>query len=155
MPGTYDFSNWGVSNNVTPYNFGGTDFTGFSGLNNYGQVSATGGFNAAVPDSLGNTMDASGAAGGLFANSGLGLNIPTLELGLKGIGSAASLFTGLQALGLAKDQFSYQKSMADKNYTNSKMSYNTALEDKANGRASVTGQSAADTAAYIAAHKLS
>jgi hypothetical protein len=150
---TYDF-NYGAMNPNTPSPFQvptgmGVDPANqnYGSLNGFGMGSPTLGANAGSI-----TPGVPGAA--TPALGGLGMNLPTLQLGLQGAGTLANLYAGIQALGLAKDQFGFQKDMANKNYTNSVSSYNTSLEDKANARASVTGQSAADTAAYIAAHKL-
>ncbi|WP_244832395.1 hypothetical protein [Caballeronia sp. TF1N1] len=155
MPGTYDF-NWGAAASPQFTMPGGvaTPVYGYNSINQYGMASPT--LGSAVPDlggTLGTTQSLAGAtaqAPGAFA--GLGLNLPTLQLGLDSIGKIGSLYAGLSSLGLAKDQFSFQKDMANKNYTNSVSAYNTSLEDRANARASVDGSNAA---AYIAAHKLS
>lgn len=88
-------------------------------------------------------------------NQTLGMNIPTMQLGLGGIQTLAGLYTGLQSLGLAKDQFNFQKGLAQTNLNNSVQSYNTSLTDRANARAVVEGQSNADRDAYINANKLS
>lgn len=127
-----------------PSNLGNT--YDFGAINSYGM--------GATPTLGANTSGtiAGSAPQGLLAGSGLGLNLPTLQLGLDSLGKLGSLYTGIQALGLAKDQFSFQKDMANKNYTNQVSTYNTSLEDKARGRASVDGSNAD---AYIAAHKLS
>jgi len=134
---------------------GGTPVYGYNSLNQYGLPSGT--FGSNVPDlggTIGTTQGLAGSTPQAPALGGLGLNLPTLQLGLQGLGTAANLYSGIKALGLARDQFSFQKAMADKNYANSVTSYNTSLEDRANARASVTGQSSADTQAYINAHKL-
>lgn len=119
-----------------------TGTAGFGSLNTFGMPSATGGGN--LP-SLG-----SGATPG-----GFGMNIPTLQLGLGGLSTLTNLYTGLKALGLAQDQFNFQRDMTNKNYANSVAAYNTSLTDKANSRAVVEGQSNTDRDAYIAANRLS
>lgn len=154
MAGTYDL-NWGAA--ASPQfslNGGSSPVYGYNSINQYGMGSPT--LGAGVPDlggTLGTTAGLAGAAGagspGAFA--GLGLNLPTLQLGLDSIGKFGSLYAGIQSLGLAKDQFAFQKDMAGKNYNNSVSSYNTSLADRANARQSVDGSNAA---AYIAAHKL-
>jgi hypothetical protein len=146
LPQTYNF---GQGDNVTPYPFqmpaGSGQPWDFSGINSYGMGGTpTLGANAA------GTI-AGATPKGFFDGSGLGMNLPTLQLGLDTVGKLGSLYAGISALGLAKDQFGFQKNMAEKNYTNSVSSYNTSLEDRANARASVDGSNAA---AYIAAHKL-
>ncbi|MFP3556412.1 hypothetical protein SB861_37715 [Paraburkholderia sp. SIMBA_049] len=145
--------NFGAGNNVTPYNFtvptglgvNGNSFD-FSSLNNFGLASPTQGANAGGIAGLG------GVAGS--PSNGLGMNLPTFQLGLSGLSTLANLYTGLKSLGLAQDQFSFNKDMTAKNYANSVASYNTALSDKANARAVTEGQSTAARDAYINANRL-
>jgi hypothetical protein len=147
MPQTYDFG--GGNNNVSPFSFqmpnGSAQPWDFSAINSYGMggtptlgANGSGAISGAMPK-------------GLLDGTGLGMNMPTLQLGLDSLGKIGNLYAGISALGLAKDQFGFQKDMAQKNYANSVSSYNTSLEDRANSRASVDGSNAA---AYIAAHKL-
>jgi hypothetical protein len=132
---------------AVPTGLGVSNTSGYGAINSFGMGSPTLG---ASTDSTAGVLGGSAIAG----SSGLGANLPTLQLGLSGLSTLANLYTGIQALGLAKNQFSFQKDLAQKNYNNSVSTYNTSLEDRANARASVTGQSAADTQAYINAHKL-
>jgi hypothetical protein len=144
--------NYGAST-VTPYNFtlptglvGGNGYD-YSSLNGYGLGSPTDGANSGLSTaSLGSTAG---------ATSGLGLNVPTMQLGLSGLSTLANLYSGLKSLGLAQDQFNFQKNLANTNLANSVTSYNTALTDKATARAVTEGQSNATRDAYIAANKLS
>jgi hypothetical protein len=151
---TYDF-NYGAMNPNTPSPFSVPTGMGVAPNSfNYGPLDTAGmGGSPTLGANAGNLALPGGATppGGM---AGIGMNLPTAQLGLSGISTLANLYTGLQALSMAKQQFGFQKDMAQKNYTNSVSNYNTSLEDRANARASVTGQSAADTAAYIAAHKL-
>lgn len=151
--------NFGANSSVAPYNFtsglGTGGVYGYNSLNSFGMGAPT--LGSGVPD-LGGTVANTSApgTGALGASaSGLGANLPTLQLGVQGLSSLASLYTGLKALGLAKDQFSFQKDLASKNYANSVASYNTQLSDRANARAATENQSPASAQAYINANKLS
>jgi hypothetical protein len=148
----FDF-NFGAGNNVTPYNFSvptgmgvNSGQSGYGSLNTFGMPSPTSGAN---PD----TISGLGSVPG--ANGGLGLNIPTLQLGLQGLSSIANLYTGLKALGLAQDQFSFQKQLSQTNLNNSVQSYNTALSDRANARGVAEGQTPGQVQSYINSNKLS
>lgn len=151
--------NFGANSSVTPYNFtsgmGTGGVYGYNSLNSYGMSSPT--LGSGVPD-LGGTVANSSAAGISApggAGAGLGMNIPTLQLGFQGISSLANLYTGLKALGLAQDQLSFQKQFAQKNLDNSTASYNTALTDRATARGVTEGQSPAQVQSYINSNKLS
>jgi hypothetical protein len=147
--------NFGAGNSVTPYNFGGTNYGGYGSLNQYGMSTPTLGSAAQQSPVLGNTLEDGASTSGLFSGSGLGANMPTLQLGLGGLTTLTNLYAGLKSLGLARDQFDFQKQFAQKNLANSTAAYNTALTDKATARAVTEGQSNADRDAYIAANKLS
>lgn len=91
------------------------------------------------------------------ANTGnleFGMNIPSFQLGLQGLGTLGNLWGSLQSTKLAKDAFNFQKGMAEKNYVNSIKSYNTALSDRAIARGKVQGDSADTTQSYIDSNKL-
>lgn len=100
--------------------------------------------------------NAGGVTGGVTNNGMLdfGMNIPTFQLGLQGLGTLGNLWGGFQATKLAKDAFNFQKDMAQKNYANSIKSYNTALTDRAIARGKVQGDSADVTQQYIDQNKL-
>ena len=57
-------------------------------------------------------------------------NTNTVGLGFQGLNSLAGLYTGLQQLKLAKDQFDFTKQYATTNLNNQTRAYNTQLEDK-------------------------
>ena len=84
----------------------------------------------------------------------IGYNIPTLQLGMQGLGTLGSLWGGYQSQKLARDSFNFQKGMAEKNYANQIKSYNTALTDRATTRGFVQGDSAEATQQYINENKL-
>lgn len=67
---------------------------------------------------------------GLLEGTGLGFNMPTMQLGLQGLGSLASLWMGNKSLGMAKDQFNFTKDMTNTNLNNQLQTYNTSLEDR-------------------------
>lgn len=116
----------------------------YGSLNGFGQPSPTLGANTA------------GLFGGGTPNAtgGFGLNIPTFQLGLQGVSSLANLYTGLKSLGLAQDQFNFQKGITQQNLANQTQSYNTALTDRATARGVTEGQSSDQVQAYINANKL-
>ena len=91
-----------------------------------------------------------GSANGL----GFGFNIPTAQLGLGAVNTAASLWGGLQAQKLARDQFNFTKNLATTNLANQTQSYNTALTDKINARAKTQGMTAQETQAYLDKNRL-
>lgn len=90
------------------------------------------------------------------ASNGLnfGFNIPTAQLALGGINTAAGLWGGLQAQKLAREQFDFTKNMANRNLANQTQSYNTALTDKINARAKTQGMTAQEAQAYLDKNRL-
>lgn len=74
----------------------------------------------------------------LFKNSDGSWNLQGIGAGIQGLGSLASafgnLYMGNKALKFAKDQFNFQKDLANTNLNNSIKSYNTKLGDIANTR---------------------
>lgn len=90
------------------------------------------------------------------ANSQLefGMNIPTFQLGLQGLGTIGNLWGTLQSTKLAKDNFKFQKMMGERNLANQIKSYNTALTDRATTRGFVQGDSKDSTQSYINTNKL-
>ena len=84
----------------------------------------------------------------------IGYNIPTLQLGMKGLGTMGNLWGTFQSNKLAKDALNFQKSMAEKNYANQLKSYNTALTERATTRGFVQGDTAEQTQQYINDNKL-
>ena len=83
-----------------------------------------------------------------------GMNIPSFQLGLTGLGAMGNLWGTYQSNKLARDSFNFQKSMAEKNYANQIKSYNTALTDRATTRGFVQGDSTETTQQYINDNKL-
>ncbi|WP_288975514.1 hypothetical protein [uncultured Methanosphaera sp.] len=107
----------------------GSDFSAFNQLAN----------NNPLGSSVGSWWD--GFSGGLkntFLNSDGSWNLQNIGAGIQGLGSLAgafgNLYMGNKALKFAKDQFNFQKDLANTNLNNSIKSYNTKLGDIANTR---------------------
>ena len=83
-----------------------------------------------------------------------GLNLDGIGSIMDGIGSAVSIYTALSNLGLAKDQFRFQKDAYNTNLQNQTQSYNTALEDRTRARNHTQGGTSADVDSYLAQHSL-
>ena len=80
-------------------------------------------------------------------------NLETAAVGIYGLQALGNLYMGYKGLDLAKDQFAFQKGLAEKNMANSIKNYNTELAHKAKMR--YAGQkSAADIDAYVSANSL-
>lgn len=79
-----------------------------------------------------------------------GIVAPTLQ----GLGSLFSAWTGMQSLGLAKDQLQFQKDAYNTNLNNSIQSYNTQLEDRIRGRTSNYAGKEEDVQTYLANNRL-
>lgn len=73
--------------------------------------------------------------------SGLGVNMPTFQLGLQGLMGLGNLYFADQANGLANKSFDLTRKTAENNYRNTVQSYNTALEDQRNVRGFMEGKS--------------
>lgn len=103
------------------------------------KASANSADNNPLDSSTGSWWD--GFSGGLkntFLNSDGSWNLQNIGAGIQGLGSLASafgnLYMGNKALKFAKDQFNFQKDLANINLNNSIRSYNTKLGDIANTR---------------------
>lgn len=80
-------------------------------------------------------------------------NLKTAAVGIQGLQALGNMYMGYKGLDLAKDQFAFQKGLAEKNMANSIKNYNTELAHKAKMR--YAGQkSAADIDAYVSANSL-
>lgn len=107
----------------------GSDFSAFNQLANNNLLgSSTGSWWDGFNNGLKNT----------FLNSDGSWNLQNIGAGIQGLGSLASafgnLYMGNKALKFAKDQFNFQKDLANTNLNNSIKSYNTKLGDIANTR---------------------
>lgn len=88
------------------------------------------------------------------AGSGFGMNLGTLGAGIQGLNALSGLIQGNKAYGLAKDQFKFQKNLANTNLNNSIKSYNTALEDRLTARGKMQGDDPILTQEQIDRNKL-
>lgn len=119
----------------------------------------TSGANMTVPTALNTSKNWTppnykGGPAGSGAGTGLGMNVGTGQLALSGLGSLAGLWQAGQQNKMAKEQFSFQKNMANTNLNNQMKSYNTALEDRMTTRGAMEGRDAAYTASEIDRRKL-
>lgn len=112
------------------------------------------GNRTAVPPTGGN-QSMLGGLGDRLSNAGLGLNLPTMQLGLSGLDALNSIFQGRQANKLARDQLNFARDVTNTNLNNQVQSYNTALEDRARSRGVVEGRSNDYTDEYIERNRLS
>lgn len=96
-----------------------------------------------------------GIAGGWNSQgNGLGFNLGTAQLALGGLNSLGNLWGAFQANKMAKEQFAYQRNLANANYDNQVASYNTALADRGRSRASIENRDPSYGTQYYEANKL-
>jgi len=86
--------------------------------------------------------------------SGFGFNMPTLALGLQGLGSLGSLYMGTKSLGLANKQFESAQKFATANLANQTHAYNDTLAQRIRRVGSGNGTSKEEMDAEIAQRKL-
>lgn len=72
----------------------------------------------------------------------------------QGIGALAGAWNAHRGLGLARDQFRFQKEAYNTNLANSIQSYNTSLEDRIRGRTSDYEGKEQDVQGYLNRHSL-
>lgn len=108
-----------------------------------------------APSVSGNSASFASPAASLGAGSGIGLNLGTLGAGFQGLSALSGFLQGNKALNLAKDQFKFQKGLANTNLNNSIKSYNTALEDRLTARGAMQGDDPAATQERIDRNRLS
>ena len=85
-----------------------------------------------------------------------GWNMPSLELGIKGVSSLGQMWAAFKGLSQAKKEFEFNKRITEKNLANNTKSYNNALEDRIRARQSADGRMTdADVNKYIALNQLS
>ena len=105
------------------------------------------GFDLGTDGSITNTKGLMGAINRIGGLDGLG----DILGGVQGIGN---MFLAMKQLGMAKDQYKFQRQAYNTNLTNQKKTYNTALEDRARSRTAYEGGSMADMNAYLDKHRL-
>lgn len=130
--------------------FDGWNFTG----SNAGASGLGGNLFAGGTPNLGSGSGLPAAAGGAGGFQ-LGMNMPTLQMGIGALGTLGNLWGAFNANKLAKDQFKFTKSVTNTNLNNSIQSYNTALSDRINARAVAQGMSDQERDNYIASNRLS
>ena len=133
----------GVANSPLSTDYSNMDFSTLNGGSNVAnQFDWTKGYGAG------------GNSGAGSAQSTLGANIPTFQLGLSGLSAIGNLWGAFQSNKLANNQFDYTKQITNTNLANQIKSYNTSLSDRATSRASMEGWSDAQTQDYIDKNKL-
>ena len=156
---------------TSAFNFGGSGYnptasnvlTGLTGNTMLDATASLPAINTDYNPQYGNNsgFDWSGLSGGSdndgagSMQNSLGMNIPTFQLGLSGLSTIGTLWGAFQSSKLANQQFDYTKQITDKNLANQTQTYNTALSDRANARASMEGWTSAETQDYINKNKLS
>jgi hypothetical protein len=80
---------------------------------------------------------------------GLGLNIPTIGLGISGLQTLSNIWNAFQQTNLAKQQLAYTKEVGNANLGNQVKSYNTNLADRANTAAVMNGWDSNKLASYL------
>jgi hypothetical protein len=68
---------------------------------------------------------------------------------VSGLSDAMNAYVGLEQLDLAKDQFEFNKQLANRNLANQGLSYNTALEDRTKIGSALGGQTAEQSQARL------
>lgn len=124
---SFDFGTANVGSGMQPVNYG---FGGMVGAGAGGQ-----GFGV-NPNGVGGGMPPV-TAGGL----GFGMNANTFGAGFQGLSALTNLYTGLQGLKLAKQQFQFGKEMALRNEKNAVGDYNRSLEAQEGRKAITSGLS--------------
>ena len=84
----------------------------------------------------------------------LGFNVGTGQLAFSGLGALSNLWSGMQAVNLAKSQLAFQKGFANANLGNQIQSYNTTLADRARARGVTEGQPQSQVDQYVAQNRL-
>lgn len=153
---SYGSGGMGDLSSLSGYSTQGSSMFGGMGGGNLGlQMPGVGGSVAGAAPGIGGggAMSLDGAGGGILG--GLGMNIPTLQLGLGMLSSLGGLYGANQANKLARDSFNFSKGVTNTNLNNQIKSYNTALEDRARSRAVTEGRDASTADDYISRNRLS
>ncbi len=126
------------------------NFTGSPNTNQYGPLSvASHGFTASTPTATATQDFNPSTWDSLFGytdqNTGVqhaGTFLPTAQA----VGGLAQSWLGFQNLGLAKDQFNFQKGAFNDQFNQQVSQYNTSINDRANSRGYLTD---AQKASYV------
>lgn len=137
----YDFMNPGGNQNNQ------------NGAMNWMQALDFSGNRTAVPGSQ--TGTGIGGITDKLSEAGIGMNMPTFQLGIGALGALNGIWQGRQANSLARDQFNLARNVTNTNLNNQIQSYNTALEDRARSRGVMEGRSGDYTDEYIERNRLS
>lgn len=123
-----------------------------------------------TPDWMANGQSAPGSGGGWLSgifgrggntpgapgsdSSGFGWNLGTGRLAFAGLGTLASLWSGMQAQKLAKESLAFTRDVTNTNMRNQLQTYNTNLEDRIRARAATEGMSQQEVDSYLARNRL-
>jgi hypothetical protein len=140
------------SNTYSPMSLMSQPDLGMGSINDFGGAAPWSQVSG-MPDLSG--FGAPDPSSGWFGIKGLGLNMPTAQMGLDGLKSIGGLYASLGALGVAKKQLALSSMVANKNIANQTASYNTALSDRARSRGVAEGQTQATVDDYIKKNSLS
>lgn len=149
MSGFGDFSNvgsFGGSALANPVAFDSAFSPGFGNL-------SAGDYNFSGSDLAPGTFGGGGASNGMFGSGMNGFQLA--GAGLDGLKTIAGIWGGLKMLNLAKKQFTFNRDFSTANLGNSIKSYNTALADRARGRAVMESQTPDQMNAYVNKNSLS
>lgn len=84
-----------------------------------------------------------------------GYNLDTAKFGIDALSALGGLYVGMKGVKQAKEQFNFQKNLANTNMANQIQSYNTALSDRATSRAAQQGNMSQEQVAdYIKANQM-
>ena len=154
---SFSYGNMGNFDSLNSYSTTGATLTpnqqyGFGLGQGFGLKAPTMGSAPNGAQTLGAGVAGAGADQGILG--GLGMNIPTMQLGLGGIMALGNLYGAFQANKLAKDNFNFTKDVTNTNLNNQIKSYNMTLEDRARSRAVQEGRDQASADAYIDKNRL-
>lgn len=72
----------------------------------------------------------------------------------KGLASLGQIWGAMQGVKLARDQMDFSKDVYKTNLANTRMDYNTQLEDRIRSRYATEGRSASEADSYLSTHKI-
>lgn len=125
--------------------FGNTSYSGMPG-----GVTAGGGLGGLFAGAKAWTENAGTKIGGILGSEGF-------NTGVSAFGDLMSIYTGFKSLGLAKDQFKFQKKAWNKNYDAQAKDYENNLKDRwaaRNASAAARGQSYEGMDSWVNSRKI-